>query len=136
MSFPEHIARVFDAFGIAADTRSVLYDLYVAMGDEALEVFGEIAESFDVPETLRPEHCAPIRARVVKRYLRRSHPRWLAGMPTPSLYHPRAFEGRVSAAAIPLGGVQPETNGRAGNAPLEGARVIETRRRHARQPPR
>src|SRR5438067_386605 len=111
MPFPDHIARVFDAFGIAADTKDVLYDLYVAMGDEVLEVFDDIAENVDSPATLRPEDCAPIRARVVERYLRRNHPRWAAGLPTPSLYHPRAFEGRVSGAAIPLGDVQPETAG-------------------------
>ncbi len=111
MPFPEHIARVFDDFGIAADTKDVLYDLYVTMGDEALEVFGDIAETVDSPASLRPEDCAPIRARVVERYLRRNHPRWADGIPTPSLYHPRAFEGRVSGAAIPLGELHPETAG-------------------------
>jgi len=111
MPFPEHIARVFHAFGIADDTSATLYDLYVAMGDEVLEVFGDIAENVDSPASLRPEDCAPIRGRVIERYLRRNHPRWAAGMPTPSLYHPRAFEGRVSGAAIPLGNVQPETAG-------------------------
>jgi hypothetical protein len=109
--FPEHIARVFDAYGVPADTKDTLYDLYVAMGDEVLEVFGDIAENVDSPASLRPEDCAPIRARVIERYLRRNHPRWAGGMPTPSLYHPRAFEGRVSGAAIPLGDVQPETAG-------------------------
>lgn len=111
MPFPDHIASVFDAFGIAADTKDVLYDLYVTMGDEALEVFGDIAENVGSPAALRPEDCGPIRARVIERYLRRNHPRWAAGLPTPSLYHPRAFEGRVSGAAIPLGEVQPETAG-------------------------
>jgi hypothetical protein len=111
MPFPDHIARVFDDFGIAADTMDALYDLYVTMGDAVLEVFGDIAEGVDSPASLRPEECAPIRARVVERYLRRNHPRWTAGLPTPSLYHPRAFEGRVSGAAIPLGAVQPETAG-------------------------
>jgi hypothetical protein len=111
MPFPEHIARVFDAFGVPADTMETLYGLYVTMGDEVLEVFSDLAENVDSPASLRPEDCAPIRARVVERYLRRNHPRWAAGMPTPSLYHPRAFEGRVSGAAIPLGEVQPETAG-------------------------
>ena len=111
MPFPDHIARVFDAFGVPADTKDTLYGLYLTMGDEVLEVFGDIAENVDSPATLRPEDCAPIRARVIERYLRRNHPRWAAGMPTPSLYHPRAFEGRVSGAAIPLGELQPETAG-------------------------
>ena len=111
MPFPDHIARVFDDFGVPADTKDVLYDLYVTMGDEVLEVFGDIAEKVDSPASLRPEDCAPIRARVIERYLRRNHPRWAEGIPTPSLYHPRAFEGRVSGAAIPLGELHPETAG-------------------------
>src|SRR3954465_13894395 len=109
MPFPEHIARVFDDFGIAADTMEVLYDLYVVMGDEVLEVFGDIAENVDSPAALRPEDCAPIRARVGGRDLRRNPPRRAARLPALSLYHPRAFEGRVSGAAIPLGAVPPET---------------------------
>jgi len=109
MPFPDHIARVFDAFGVPADTKDTLYDLYVAMGDEALEVFGDIAERVDSPATLRPEDCAPIRARVIERYLRRNHPRWIDGIPTPSLFHPRAFEGRVSGATSPRGMAAPET---------------------------
>src|SRR2546423_15317268 len=86
MPFPEHIDRVFQAFGIAADTKAALYDLYVAMGPEVLEVFSDIADDIASPPSLRPEHCASIRQRVVERYLRRNHPRWLAGTPTPSLY--------------------------------------------------
>src|SRR6266542_5647127 len=40
VAFPEHIERVFDAFGVPADTKNAVYDLYVTMGEEALEVFG------------------------------------------------------------------------------------------------
>lgn len=109
MPFPPHIEQVFDAFKIAADTKAVLYDLYVSMGDEVLEVFGEIAEGIDDPATLRPESCVGIRTRVVERYLMRNHPRWAAGLPTPSFYRPRAYEGRASGIAIPLGAVHPRT---------------------------
>jgi len=102
MGFPGHIERVFDAYGVPADTKAALYDLYVAMGDEVLEVFGDIAEGVGSPAELRPEDTLSVRGRVVERYLRRSHPRWLEGMPTPSLWHPRELEGRASGVAIPL----------------------------------
>ncbi|HKB81047.1 MAG TPA: hypothetical protein VKH35_15170, partial [Thermoanaerobaculia bacterium] len=71
MAFPEHIDRIFEAFGVPADTKAALYDLYVSMGDDALEVFGEIAEGVKNPTDLRPEHCIGIRTRVVERYLTR-----------------------------------------------------------------
>jgi hypothetical protein len=103
MPFPEHIERVFDAYGVPPDTKSVLYDLYLSMGDEVLEVFGDVADSVGSPAALRPEHCAGLRTQVVERYLTRNHPQWIDGKPTPSLYHPRALEGRASGIAIPLG---------------------------------
>jgi len=106
MPFPEHIERVFEAFGIAADTKATLYDLYVSMGPDVLEVFSDIAEGVESPATLRPEHCADMRRRVVERYLTRNHPLWLAGTPTPSLYCPRELEGRAAGVAIPLGAVR------------------------------
>jgi hypothetical protein len=102
MPFPPHIERIFDAFRVPADTKAALYELYVSMGDEALEVFGDIAESVD-PSTLRPEQCAVIRTELVERYLRRNHPLWIEGKPTPSFYRPRLLEGRASGVAIPLG---------------------------------
>jgi len=108
MAFPEHIERVFDAFDVPADTKNAVYDLYVAMGEEALEVFGEIAETVDSPANLRPEHCTTVRNRVVERYLTRNHPQWLEGQPTASFYRPRALEGRASGLAIPLGAIKPQ----------------------------
>ena len=105
MGFPEHIDRIFEAFGIAADTKAALYDLYVTLGPDALEVFSDIAEGVELPADLRPEHCANVRTLVVERYLRRNHPLWLAGTPTPSLYRPRELEGRAAGVAIPLGAI-------------------------------
>ena len=102
MPFPSHIERIFETFRVPAGTKAALYDLYVSLGDEALEVFGDIAESID-PSTLRPEHCVEIRSQLVERYLRRNHPLWLRGTPTPSFYRPRLLEGRASGVAIPLG---------------------------------
>ncbi len=103
MGFPEHIEKIFEHFGIAPDTKAAVYDLYVSMGPDALEVFGDIAEGVESPSMLRPEDCADIRARVIERYLRRNHPLWLDGTPTPSLYRPRKAEGRAAGLAIPLG---------------------------------
>lgn len=103
--FPPHIARVLEDFGVPADTKAALYDLYVSMGDEVLEVFSDIAEAVASPTHLRPEDTVEIRHRLVERYLRRNHPRWLAGSPTASLWHPRVLEGRASGLAVPLGEV-------------------------------
>jgi hypothetical protein len=103
MPFPDHIDRILNAYGVPADTKSALYDLYVAMGDEVLEVFADLAESAASATMLRPEDTEPIRAAVVRRYLERNHARWLEGKPTKSLWHPREAEGRASGAAVPLG---------------------------------
>lgn len=110
MAFPEHIERVFDAFGVPPETKAAVYELYVSMGEDVLEVFGEISERVGEPQNLRPEHCANIRSRVVERYLSRNHPRWTEGKPTASLYRPRALMGRAAGLAIPLGPVQPQTH--------------------------
>lgn len=107
MPFPTHIARVLDAYGIAADTKVALYDLYLSLGEEVLQVFADMAESATSVDALRPEDTETIRARVVERYLRRNHPQWMAGKPTASLWHPREAEGRASGAAIPLGTLLP-----------------------------
>lgn len=103
MPFPDHIDRILNAYGVRADTKSTLYDLYVAMGGEVLEVFADVAESVASATVLRPEDTEPIRAAVVRRYLERNHARWLEGVPTRSLWHPREADGRASGAAVPLG---------------------------------
>ena len=43
MPVPEHIERVFDAFRVRADTKAALFDLYLSMGADVLEVFSDIA---------------------------------------------------------------------------------------------
>ncbi|HUJ14979.1 MAG TPA: hypothetical protein VL284_14430 [Thermoanaerobaculia bacterium] len=128
MSFPPHIERVFEIFGVPPDTKNAIYELYVAMGEEALEVFGEIAESVDSPSNLRPEHCAEVRSRVVERYLTRNHPLWCEGHPTASLYRPRVLEGRASGLAIPLGPVTP--NGVADDQPVPEGILMQSRNAH------
>jgi hypothetical protein len=132
MPFPPHIAQVLDAFGLPADTKAALYDLYVAMGQEALEVFGDIAEGVDSPANLRPEHCAGVRTRLVERYLRRNHPLWSSGQPTGSFYRPRALQGRASGLAVPLGSVQPHAGKVVGNdQPVPEGILMQGRNAHS-----
>jgi len=123
--FPDHIERIFETFRVPADTKAALYDLYVSLGHEALEVFGDIAESAD-PSALRPEHCAAIRTELVERYLTRNHPLWLEGKPTPSFYRPRLLEGRASGVAIPLG----EISHRVSDQPLPDGILVQGRNAH------
>lgn len=103
MPFPAHIERVLDAYAVRPDTKAALYDLYLALGDEVLEVFADVAEGVTTASSLEPDDTLVIREKVVERYLRRNHPQWLEGKPTPSLWHPRSAEGRASGAALPLG---------------------------------
>ena len=112
MPFPPHIDKILVAYGVPADTKAALYDLYVSLGDEVLEVFGDLAENVASVTLLRPEDTLVIRERVVERYLRRNHPRWVEGQPTASLWHPREAEGRASGLATPLGQI-PESARRA-----------------------
>jgi hypothetical protein len=103
MPFPAHIGRILDDYGVPADTKAALYDLYVSMGPDVLEVFGDIAETVASAAHLTPEDTRSIRATVVERFLTKHHPRWVEGAPTPSLWHPRVLEGRASGLAMPLG---------------------------------
>ncbi|HEX7151924.1 MAG TPA: hypothetical protein VF618_10585 [Thermoanaerobaculia bacterium] len=105
MGFPEHIARVLEAYGIRTDTKAALYELYLTLGDEVLDVFADYSDRVSAPSLLQPDDTLSIRREVVERYVRRNHPRWLEGTPTPSLWHPRVAEGRASGAAVPLGPV-------------------------------
>ncbi len=102
MPFPSHIEAILTQYAVRADTKAALYDLYISMGDEVLDVFADLAETVASASMLQPEDTLTIRARVVERFLRRNHPRWLERKPTPSLWHPREAEGRASGAAIPI----------------------------------
>jgi hypothetical protein len=103
MPFPPHIDRVLSAYGIRAETKAALYDLYLSMGNEVLEVFADLADGVTSASMLDPDDTLTIREQVVERYLRRNHPRWIEGLPTPSLWHPRVAEGRASGAVVPQG---------------------------------
>lgn len=102
MPFPEHIDRVLNAYRVPADTKAALYDLYLSLGDEVLEVFADLADGVTSATMLQPDDTLSIREQVVERYVRRNHPSWSAGKPTASLWHPRVAEGRASGAAIPM----------------------------------
>jgi hypothetical protein len=102
MPFPPHIEQVLDRYGIAPDTKAALYDLYLSMGDEVLEVFADVAEGVTAASTLTPDDTQTLKHSLVERYLTRNHPLWLDGKPTPSLWHPRAAEGRASGLVLPI----------------------------------
>lgn len=101
--FPPHIENVLTTYGIRAETKAALYDLYLSMGGEVLEVFADLADGVTSATMLDPDDTLTIREQVVERYLRRNHPRWLEGMPTASLWHPRVAEGRAAGAVVPQG---------------------------------
>jgi|GEM_PF-5524598 len=69
MPFPEHLATILDAYGVRSDTKAALYDLYVSLGDEVLEVFSDLAEGRSSPSLVTSEETAAIRAQVVERSL-------------------------------------------------------------------
>ena len=102
MPFPPHIEQILDRYGVAPDTKAALYDLYLSMGDEVLEVFADAAEGVTAASTLTPDDTLTLKHSIVERYLKRNHPQWLDGKPTPSLWHPRVAEGRASGLVLPI----------------------------------
>ena len=41
--FPEHIEAVLSRFGVAPETKAALHQLYLSIGDSALEAFADLA---------------------------------------------------------------------------------------------
>jgi hypothetical protein len=103
LPFPPHIDRVLNTYRVPADTKAALYDLYLSLGSDVLEVFADLSEGVTAASMLRPDDTLVIREQVVERFVRRNHPRWVERKPTPSLWHPREAEGRASGAVVPLG---------------------------------
>ena len=101
--FPDHISEILNRFGVRADTKAVLYDLYLTMGNNVLERFADMCESATSLSHIKPEDLIGLRRLIIDHYLRLNHPRWLDMMPTPSLWHPRLMEGRASGLAVPMG---------------------------------
>ena len=130
MPFPDHIDRVLNAYRVPADTKAALYDLYLLMGDEVLEVFADMADGVTSATMLQPDDTLLIRERVVERYLRRNHPLWLQKKPTASLWHPREAEGRASGAAIPTAGFPALVERVLGEHPLPEGLLLIGRNAH------
>lgn len=103
MSFPPHIARVLEQYGIASDTKAALLDFYLQLGPRSLEVFSDLCERFPSPGAIRPEDLAGMRAQAVTHYLRETHGQWLEGRPTSSFFAPRSAQGRANGLSAPLG---------------------------------
>lgn len=126
MTFPGHIAEVFERFRVPAETQAALYDLYVSMGADALDAFAEwTSATGNSPAATRPEDVTAIRALAVDRYLMRNHPRWINDEPTATLFNPREAEGRFAGVAAPVGAFDPETEGNAGDAARAASSALE-----------
>lgn len=130
MPFPKNIDRVLDAYRVPADTKAALYDLYLSMGNDVLEVFADLADGVTSAAMLSPDDTLLIREQVVERFLRRNHPLWMAGKPTASLWHPRVAEGRASGAAIPMSGFPDLVQQVLGEQPLPDGVVVLGRNAH------
>lgn len=109
--FPDHINEVLNRFGVRADTKAVLYDLYVALGSNVLERFADLCEGETSLAHVKPDDITGLRRAIVDRYVQQNHPRWLQNIPTPSLWHPRSMEGRASGLSAPLGILDGSKNG-------------------------
>ncbi|MDX1582576.1 MAG: hypothetical protein R3338_03165 [Thermoanaerobaculia bacterium] len=109
--FPEHIEAVLNRFGVDPETKAALHQLYLSMGEQALEAFADLASSTggSVAE-IGPEAVGELRPAIVRSYLRDRHPSWLEGTATPSFYSPRDLEGQASGVTIPLGRLGAETS--------------------------
>ena len=130
MPFPSHIDRVLDAYRVPADTKSALYELYLSLGNDVLEVFADLADGVTSATMLSPDDTLLIREQVVERFLRRNHPLWLAGKPTASLWHPRVAEGRASGAAIPMSDFPDLVRQVLGDLPLPDGVLVLGRNAH------
>ncbi|MGA7614889.1 MAG: hypothetical protein WBX15_06885 [Thermoanaerobaculia bacterium] len=118
MTFPPQVAALLEAYRIAPETKSALYELYVGLGAPLLEEFAELAESIP-PHEIRPEDLSGLRQSVIEKYVQKSLPRWRAMEPTESFWRPRIFGGRMAGFVTPLG---PLESG-AGEYPSEVERV-------------
>jgi hypothetical protein len=103
MPFPEHIGALLDRFGVSGDTKSALYDLYLALGSSVVAAFGDLVDRVGDPGKVRPEDLSGLKGEVIRRYLETSHEKWLNGEATASLWHPREAEGRAAGLVVPLG---------------------------------
>jgi hypothetical protein len=111
MSFPEHIAELLESYGIRAETKAALLDVYYQHGAAALDAFGDLAERFESVGEILPDDLAALRRMMVLRYVEKNHPMWMSGRPTESFFAPRISEGRGTGLISPLGLVDEEGEG-------------------------
>jgi hypothetical protein len=115
MTFPEHLAEILNRFGVPAATQAALYDLYLSIGSESLDAFAEWTAATGIePSEAQPHDMETLRRMATDRYLQKSHPAWLKGDPTPTLYHPREGEGRFAGVAVSLGALREGVDGLGG----------------------
>lgn len=111
MSFPDHIAGILESYGVLAETKAALLDVYYQHGAAALDAFGDLAERFPSVSEITPGDLAPLRQMMVLRYVEKNHPAWMEGRPTESFFAPRLSEGRGTGLVSPLGMVDEEGDG-------------------------
>ncbi len=118
-------------FGVSAEARAGLDDLYRCLGPGVVEALAEIADDEKIaPSDIGTGELAKIRPRLGARYLAENHSRWKRGEPTSGFWRDRSLEGGATGLVVPLGDLEDE-----GNAAM--ARVADAGRRAAGegQPP-
>jgi hypothetical protein len=115
MSFPEHIAKILDSYGILAETKAALLDVYYQHGAAALEAFGDLAERFESVSEIKAGDLAPLKQMMILRHLTKNHREWMEGRPTESFFAPRLSEGRGTGLISPIGCIDENGKGFAAN---------------------
>jgi hypothetical protein len=126
MAFPPRFEGILDKFGVAPDTKAALLDMYLHLGSGVLAVFPELADRFESPADITPEHLVEIRPLAIRAYLEECHGSWLARHATPSFYKPRALGGRASGVVTPHGAVTEDAEGFPGEVARATRRIVGT----------
>lgn len=104
VSLPARISEVLAAWSVPTDVRARLSELYLFLGQPAIDAFIDVIEtSGKPPSELVPDDLLVVRARAGERYLQVNHERWLAGEPTPGFWRDRKIEGGPAGLVSPLG---------------------------------
>ena len=111
LTFPPQIAQLLEAYGVHPATKSALFDYYVSLGSDMLELFAEIAEEVGDPSLVQPDHLVGVRSTLAERFVRRNHDKWLHGEPTASFWCPREAGGRATGLLRPIGVLGSEEQG-------------------------
>lgn len=94
-------------FGVPAEVRAGLDDLYRSLGSAVVDALAELSDRRCIaPAELLPEHLEHIRPILGERFLRAHHAEWKRGQPTPAFWRDRSLEGRATGLAVPLGDLE------------------------------